>query len=285
MIPGGWRNWLARLTYIQEVYRFKSCTAHVLLELKRKVLMKRILLIIAVLLFCAPSYALEIAVGPTYQDLDLSGTVKADGGTEIDVENDLGLDNDKPVGVNLHLGMGKHNFDFNLAQLEFSGTKTLARTVTFDNQTFNVNTSVESTVEYDLYEAQYSYKLLEIGKEDMLKVSLSPLFKVSIYDASVELKSTGVNASYSKTLPIPTLGALGEIDFTRYLSLLGQVSAIGYSGDSYLEYKTVLRLKPVKYLNFDVGYKGTSIKFSESNNLIDIDAKGLYLEGAFVYKF
>jgi hypothetical protein len=197
----------------------------------------------------------------------------------------LGLDNDKPVGVSLHLEAEKHHLDFAFASVEFSGTKTLNRTITFKNQTYNVNTSVESTLEYNLYEAQYYYNLIDFKKGENFGVAFSPLFKVSIYDASVDLKAAGVSATYSETIPIPTIGALGEIDFTKHLSLLGQISGIGFSGDTYLEYKSVLRIKPLKYFNFDVGYKGANIEFSQSDNLIDIDAKGLYLQGAFVYKF
>lgn len=246
--------------------------------------MNRVFLMISVFLFfSASAYGWEITAGPTYQDFELSGKVKSDG-TEIDAESDLGISDDDPIGVNVRIDHNKHHLSFDYASFDFSAVKTLIRTIQFKNKNYNISTSVTSKVEYDLYEAQYYYDLLEFERDDW-GFSLAPLLKVSIYDANLNLKSIANDEAYSETLPVPTLGLAGQIDITKYISLLAQGSGIAYSGDNYVEYKGVVRIKPMKYLSFDVGYKGAQLDYSDSNDLIDIDVEGVFLEGAFVYEF
>ena len=246
--------------------------------------MKKTLLIIFILLFFSASiYAIEISVGPNYQNLDLSGKIKSNG-TEIDIEDQLGIGDDEPMGMNARLKVGRHNLVLDLASVDFSGAKTLTEQIQFEGQTYAVSTYVESKLEYDLYEAQYHYDLLKFNLAGW-GVCVSPLFKVSYYEASVSIKGGGNDESYSEALPLPSVGAVGQINATKYLSLLAQINGIDYSGDSYIEYKTILRIKPLAYLNIDVGYKATEFDYSDSNELLDLDIKGSFFQSSFVYRF
>jgi hypothetical protein len=246
--------------------------------------MKKIYLIIFMLLFFSASgYAIEISVGSSYQDLDLSGKVKSNG-TEIDIEDHLGIGDDEPMGMNARLQLGGHNLVLDLVSVDFSGAKTLTEQIEFEGQTYAVSTDVESKLEYDLYEAQYHYDLFKFNLAGW-GVCVSPLFKVSYYEASVSIKGGGNDESYSETLPLPSVGAVGQINATKYLSLLAQINGIDYSGDSYMEYKAILRIKPIVYLNLDIGYKGTEFDYSDGDELLDLDIKGLFFQTSFVYSF
>ena len=246
--------------------------------------MKKTVLFIFVLFFLAlPAYALEISGGANYQDLDFSGKVQSEG-TRIDLKNDLGIKADEPVGFNLRLDAKRHHFCFDYASIKAEGAKVLSQSIDFQGQTYLITTYVESKLEYDLFEAQYNYDLIDL-KWANWGISLGPLFKVSVYDASVNLSGGGFNESYAETLPLPTLGLVGELEATKYLSFLAQANGIGYSGNTYIEYKALLRLKPFKYFNFDIGYKGMQVDYSDDNDLLDLEVKGLLLQGNFVYKF
>jgi len=246
-------------------------------------LKKTVLFISALLLLTLPAYALEISGGANYQDLDFSGKVQS-GVTQIDLGHDLGIEADEPVGFNLRLDTKRHHFCFDYASIKAEGAKTLEWDIQFQGQTYNISTYVESKLEYDLFEAQYNYDLIDL-KWANWGISAGPLLKVSIYDANVNLSGGGFNESYAETLPLPTLGLVGELEVSKYLSLLAQANGIGYSGDTYIEYKAILRLKPFKYFNFDVGYKGMQVDYSKDNDLLDLKVKGLLLQGNFVYQF
>ena len=185
----------------------------------------------------------------------------------------------------MRLDAGKHHFSFDYASVEFSGAKTLNQAVQFNDKTYAISTYVESKLKYDLYEIQHQYDLLSFGKKDKLAATISYLSKLSLYDVSVNIKGGTLDETHSEILPLPSLGGIAQIGLTKYFSLIGQVNGIGYSGDSYIEYKSVVRIKPLKYINLDVGYKGTQINYSDSNALVDINTEGLYLQGALVLKF
>jgi len=226
------------------------------------------------------AYALEISVGVNYSDLDLSGKVKSDG-TEIDLEDDLGIGDDEPTGLSLRLDGGRHHLWFNFASIEFSGSKIINRQFTFRNKTYAVSSLVDSKLEYDLYQLQYHYDLINIGEI----FELSPLFKVSLYDAEVRIKSSTYDESYKETLPLPTLGLLGRLNLSEYIDFYAQVSGIGYSGDTYIEYKTAVILRPIQYSNLEIGYKAMDVDYSDDDNLIDIKNSGFFALVNFTYAF
>ncbi|MFC1804306.1 hypothetical protein ACFLZ3_00535 [Candidatus Omnitrophota bacterium] len=247
-------------------------------------MMKKIIAVVVMALFCgSTAWALEISAGPSYQDLDISGNAQS-AGTRLDLEDDLGLGDDKAVGVNVRLDGKKHHFSFDYASFEFSGSKILTRSIDFQNKTYSISVAVETKLEYNLFEAQYQYDLLHLG-DDELGVSLAPLLKLTVYDASLNLQGGGNNETYSEILPLPSAGVAAELDCTKYLSLLAQINGIGYAGDTYIEYRAVARLKPHKFVNIDIGYKGIKVDFSHSDDLLDLDINGLLLQGSFVYKF
>ena len=247
-------------------------------------MLKKAVVFIFVLFFLAlPAYALEISGGANYQDLDFSGKVQSEG-TRIDFKNDLGIEADEPVGFNLRLDAKRHHFCFDYVSIKAEGAKWLSQSIDFQGQTYAADIYLESKLEYDLFEAQYNFDLIDL-KWANWGISLGPLFKVSVYDASVNLSGGGFNESYAETLPLPTLGLVGELEATKYLSFLAQANGIGYSGNTYIEYKALLRLKPFKYFNFDIGYKGMQVDYSDDNDLLDLEVKGFLLQGNFIYKF
>jgi len=239
-------------------------------------------IIIGGIIFALPTYALEISLGPAYSDLEISGTVKSEG-TEIDLEEDLGMEGEEGVSPALELKLGKHNFLFCYDDVEFKGEKILTKTITFRDTTYAINTLVESQLKYALYELEYWYELLEL--EEGIKCSLAPLFKISVYDAEVSLKGGGVEKSYDQVLPILTIGFLSEVGLTEYLSVGFKGCGIGYSGDKYFEYEGFLKISPVEYFNLEVGYANRCVDFSKSEDLIDIDIEGLFVKGFFKYEF
>ncbi len=251
--------------------------------------MKRIVLVIGiVLLFAVAAYAFEISAGPTYQDMEISGKVRSNiiSGTniDIDIKNDLKISDDDAAGVNVTLIVGKHQISADLASFEFSGANNLTRNVTFKGQTYTAGTYVQSKIKYDLYEVQYQNNLIDLGISD-IGITLGPVFKVSVYEASVQLQGGGNNEKYEETLPVPSIGLAAGVELTKFLSASAQATGVGYSGDTYIEYKALLCIKPIESLSFDIGYKGIDLDFSDGNDLLDLESNGPYFRGAFVYKF
>ncbi len=242
-------------------------------------LRKNLIISIAFLFLLAKTYcAVEIAGGFNYFDASLDGKVKSEG-IKINVKDDLGLKDDNVEGGFLKIGLGKHHFLFNFSDFEFKGANTLSRQITFRNKTYTINTYVESKLEYSLYEFLYYYDLLKL-----CAVKISPLFKVSLYDAEVNIKGGGNDESYSENLPLPTIGLRAQADF-KYIALFSQVNGIGYSDASYIEYIGGVILKPLKYLRVMLAYKGTNVDYENDENLIDIDVDGFFAQIGVYYKF
>ncbi|RKY32211.1 MAG: hypothetical protein DRP74_03005 [Candidatus Omnitrophota bacterium] len=196
----------------------------------------------------------------------------------------MGIGSEGVIGYNLRLDAGKNHLGLDYASLEAEGANTLSRDIEFNGQTYSASTHVESKLKCELLEIQYYYDIITLQWENW-GIDLASLFKVNIYEAEVSIKGGGYDETYSETLPLPTVGIAGQLNATRYFSVLGQVNGIGYSDDTYLEYKALLRIKPAPFFNFDLGYKGIQLNYSDSNNLLDLDVEGFLMQGAFIFKF
>jgi len=225
------------------------------------------------------SHAFETTIGGVYQDFSISGSVRSNG-TLIDLENTLGMKGDTTVGGYLRMDGDKHHLWFRYLSVDYQGDTTLSVPFQFQGQAFTATSRVTSAFEYDHFELQYHYDLF-----NRTHFSISPLFKVDLYDAKVQIQDSTNSESYSQNIPVPTLGLNVRIDPNEYFHLYGQVNGVAFDDNSFVEYQVVIGVTPVQYISLELGYLKKTIDYDDTTDIIDIEEDGWFAGVAFTYAF
>lgn len=248
----------------------------------------RIVVALAAVFLAVPAvtHAIEFSAGISFGKLDPSGNIQSGAlGDKISLTSVLDIGEDSPVGVNLRIDGEKHHFSFDYTAIAFDGDNTFTKTITFQGKKYGIVVPTETDLKFNLSELTYYYDLYEMNPSPGTEFFFAPLIKLSIYDTEVSLKTVGIDESFSETLPIPTIGFVVGGKFSQYVRAAVQFSTISYSGNSFTNYEITVGVRPIQYLNLDIGYKGTNMDFDESDDALDFEMKGLYGQMSAVYTF
>jgi outer membrane protein len=238
-------------------------------------------LLLVVLLLPLSSLAFEIGARGYYWFPSLDGTVKVDEaniiGTTIDFDNDLGIeDEDYPSGE-VFAGFGRHHLSLAYTDIDYSGRKTLTRTIVFKGKTYAISSLVTSSIEYQMIDFHYQYDFLDL--ENVLAgFSLGGVFQVKYLDGEVSLKTTGLDEKEDFTLPIPMVGLnlhIGLISDILEARLRG--TAMSYSGNTMYEIMADISWTPLPFIDIHGGYKTFVIDIDEDDVIFDYDMSGPYV--------
>jgi hypothetical protein len=148
------------------------------------------------------------------------------GGSDIDLENDLGLEDSTSV---FRFGgyfwfKPRHRFDFSIFDLSRDATRQIQETIDFGDQTFQINTTVTTANDVTIYKADYTFAALNrprgfLGIIGGLYVSANKL--------SISNPTLGVAESEDLTAPLPVVGVRGEYAITERIALRGAVQWFG----------------------------------------------------------
>jgi len=237
--------------------------------------------IFMVLLIPASSSAFEVGARGYYWFPSLDGNVTVDQagivGTSIDFDKDLGIDDESYPMVEAFIGAGKHHFSLAYTNIEYSGTKTLTKSIVFNGKTYSASALVSSSIEYRQLDFSYQYDLLNL--ENVLAgFSLGGVFQVTYLDGKVNLKTTGIDEKEEFTLPIPMIG------LNLHIGLLADIlearirgTAIGYSGNMIYEIAGDVSYTPFPLIDIHGGYKTFVIDIDEDDLVFDYGISGPYI--------
>jgi hypothetical protein len=139
-------------------------------------------------------------------------------GTDIDLENDLGLDSSDAVfRVDGHYRFSqKHRVNFSIFDLSRDNTAMVQRDIQFGDQVFMLNTVVNVDFDLTIYKLAYTYSLMQ-RDNGYLGVTLGAY----IADSKIRLaeQNLGQTEAREMTAPLPVLGLRGNYEFTDRLSL------------------------------------------------------------------
>ncbi len=206
-------------------------------------------------------------------------------GTLINFENDLGLDSSKTAyryEGRLRLGRN-HVLEGSYMDLSRSGTGTLTQTIQFGDQTYNVATTVDSTLDINFYRFAYSYYFI-----NQANVELGAAIGVQVpdIDASLIDTNTNITESYSGAVPIPTVGLRANVSVLPNLSLRGSADLFSLSAGDFDGSLTDISVKAeyriLDTLGIGVGYNKFDIDGSLQNTSQDF-ATNLNYDGASVF--
>lgn len=234
-------------------------------------------------LLCLPLAAqademLSLKVG--YQNLTPSGQLASREGlvnTVIDLENDFGIDEEAEVVAEAALQLGAFRLSAGYMPLNYSGTSTLARNITFNGRTFTASEQATGSLDVDLFDLGLTWYLLNI--DDLpVRVQLGPELSVKVFDgeASIVSQTTGLSEAVSGTAPVPTLGLRGRVGLGDMLSLAGRVGYVEYNDNSFLDADGQVEFSPIPMFGIFAGYRYLDLEVDEGDLFVDATFDGPY---------
>ena len=238
-------------------------------------------LLLAMLLLPLSSLAFEIGARGYYWFPSLDGTTKVDEaniiGTTIDFDNDLGIEDENYPAGEVFVGVGRHHLSLAYTDIDYSGSKTLTRTIVFKGETYAFSSLVTSSIEYKMIDFHYQYDFVDL--ENVLAgFSLGGVFQVKYLDGEVSLKTTGLDEKEDFTIPIPMIGLnlhIGLISDILEARLRG--TAMSYSGNTMYEIMADISWTPLPFIDIHGGYKTFVIDIDEDDVMLDSDMSGPYV--------
>jgi hypothetical protein len=154
---------------------------------------------------------MSISVGlymPNY-DTKIRKSNSATEGSEIDLEDDLGLDDDDELPV-FSIAMrpwSRHKFFFSYMSMDRDAKHVLTEDLIFDGITFPEGTDVDTDFGIDMYRAGYTWSFLQ---NESWELGLS----LGAYWLTMDMKLSAVDgviqADYSESEPFPMIGFSGS---------------------------------------------------------------------------
>jgi len=222
-----------------------------------------------------PSAAVELGVRGYYWLPDLNGDVSydssSDSGSKLDLEDDIGLDRESYPIIEIYTGLGDHHLSFTYYKADYSGSETLDEDVVFGDKTYDAGTEVDSKLEYTVMDFAYQWDVIDL-ENLMAGASLGLVGKVKYFDVTAGLESDGDSGEATIGVPIPMIGAnlhlgiLADIIEARI-----QVTGIGYSGNSVVDFLGDISYTPFPFMDIHAGYRS----FSVNVDVDDVEANFL----------
>jgi outer membrane protein len=241
-----------------------------------------IICFVAISGMAVPGQAFEAGVRGDYWFPELSGDLRVDAngvtGTSLDLETDLGFDDESYPVVQAFVGMGNHHLRGAYYNADYSGTETLTENITFNGETFAADERITSSLEYDVYDFMYQYDLLDL--ENVLAgFTLGIVGRVEVFDGDVEIASSALDKieRESFTAAIPMLGLHLHLGILADL-LEGRVLAtgIGYSDGTMFDGQAELSFTPFPFLDIHGGYRFLSVDVDVDDIEFNYDNVGPY---------
>lgn len=205
-----------------------------------------------------PLGAFELGVTGLYWFPTLDGEVQVDaggvGGSEIDLADDLGVDDEAYPVVEVYAGFGDHLLRVSHYEAEYEGAKRIYGSLTFNGRQYS-NTRVVTDLDYEVYDFMYQFNLIDW--ENLLAgASLGVVARVKLMDGSVALKSATGSEKVDFSAPIPMLGANFHMGILAdLLEFRAMATLIGYSDNSVFDGQADVSFTPLPFVDIHGGYR------------------------------
>jgi len=244
--------------------------------------MKKSLLLMSLLSLGASADVLggEVEVG--YYNHTPSGTASYQGST-IDVQDDLKWSKESDAFAKLYI---EHPIpvlpNIKLGYTDFShiGSGTVGQAFTFSNQTFNVNSDIQTDFNLKMYDVGLYYEILDNW------VNLDVGLNVKFIEGSLSVASNLVPEERSDfSAPLPMLYAKARFDVPATdLSFLVEGNYVEYEGNRFYDAEIGARYTFALGLGVEAGYKTMSLKLDNVDDVsMDTQFSGAY--GKIVWDF
>ncbi|GLQ31874.1 TIGR04219 family outer membrane beta-barrel protein [Litoribrevibacter albus] len=212
--------------------------------------------------------------------MDYSGefTDTDNGGTKIDIEDDLGFDGETigfaeiafehpiPVLPNIKLAY---------LSIDTHEENTLSKTIIFEDTTFTANTDIKTDFETDMYDFTMYYELLD----NWVQADVGLTVRYLDIDLAVEESTGTVSTDVSFSTPLPLLYANAQFDlpFTNVYANVN-VNGLSVSDVTVYDAQAAIGWMPLEFIGGEVGYRHFVIDADDLDDYeFDITLSGPYL--------
>ena len=203
-------------------------------------------------------------------------------GVVIDLEKATGLDTQSTVfrlgGLYRFGETRRHRVDLDYLYFNRNASKSVADNLVVNGQPINAGSNVETTFNFQIYRAAYSYSFFQDDRMD-LAASIG-LFVMPI---KFELSASGLGArqgDFNFTAPLPALGLRGDFAVTPRWFIRTNLDVF------YLEYQSfkgalvdtriAVEYNPWEHFGFGLGFDNFRVKLeAEGNDYPGVDFQGI----------
>ena len=148
-------------------------------------------------------------------------------GTEIDLEDDLGLESSTNVArLGGYVWLGKrHRLDGAYFNLNRESTFPIKETIDFGDQTYVINTSIQTESKLSIIKADYTYAVLV---KDRGWLGLTGGLYIADTSLTLSQQTLGTAESEDVTAPLPVFGLRGDYAFNDHITLRGAAQYFAY---------------------------------------------------------
>ena len=235
-------------------------------------------LILFTIFYASSVFAFEFGARADYWIPTFNGDLRVDkngvAGTDVNLQDDLGIGNENIPGVEAFWGIGNHEISLSYSQVDLSGARNINKNIVFDGQTYNASAYVESELKTSMIDFEYQYKLLNF-KNILAGLSIGIIGKVKYFDGEVRMHSSTMGSVYDNKedihVPIPMIGLGAKIGLlANILEAQAKFVGMGYSDSFFYDGMADISVTPFPFLNIYGGYRAMSLKI---DNVSDIYAK------------
>lgn len=204
-----------------------------------------------------------------------SGDVRS-GISNVDLEDDLGLDDDDSVILYAALEHGVPLLPNVRAQyytLDVDADSTLSRTIEFNGNVFNLSETVSTVVDLTQTDVVLYYELLDNV------VSLDLGLAISLVEGSIEVASLSEQASadFDEVVPMLYAAVRADLPFTG-VWVGAQAQGISYDDNKLIAFEAKIAYESSLGLGFEAGYRAVQVELDafDEVDLAKIDVNGPY---------
>lgn len=183
-------------------------------------------------------------------------------GTEIDAEDDLGLDDSELMPqAEITLLPGKHHLvrlsGFNTRR---SASHVIDKQIVFDDEVYNANERVDSELNLRMFGLTYGYRFIVHDRGE-----LTATFGIQIadVDANAVVRSRVIREAESGVAPLPLVGLEGRFDLSSRWSVEARLQYLSANLDevdgSITDSRIALTWRANPHLVFGLGYRSFEI--------------------------
>ncbi len=217
-------------------------------------------------------------IGTSSWTPDYKGSFALDGagaGTVIDIQDDLGFDDESHSDVWIKL---EHplpiipNIRFASSDLDAAASSTLTRDIVYDDQTFNANADINTRFDMTNTELTLYYELLDNWINFDVGLTLRQ------YDGQSRISTTTSNAGEDLDFAVPLFYVDARIDlpFTG-LFIDSTMNTISVDDNSISDINVSIGYETDFGLGARLGYRTLELAFDESDLDVDLEFEGTYL--------
>ena len=234
-----------------------------------------------ILLSGTTAQAVGVGVNFQYWYPSFSGDLRGDGGgtkgTVMDMENDLGLDDEGAYAIEASGQFGRHHLTFAYTYFDWSGDETLGRAVVFDGATYAAGSRVQTDLKFHTLDFEYQYDFFKIDTV-LAGLSAGAIAKLKYVEGDVSLESAANDRKKDFSYPIPMVGLAAHVGLiANILEARGKVTGITYSDTTVYEADAGISLTAIPFTDIAVGYRYVNYDVDDDGVLLKTQLSGPYV--------